>query len=37
MNEKGKWLGSKQIHCNLATKGATFGEDKQSTEIGCLI
>ncbi|XP_010552255.1 PREDICTED: oligouridylate-binding protein 1C-like [Tarenaya hassleriana] len=28
----GKWLGSKQIRCNWATKGATSGEDKQSSD-----
>ncbi|KAL9228495.1 hypothetical protein vseg_004072 [Gypsophila vaccaria] len=28
----GKWLGSRQIRCNWATKGATSGDDKQSTD-----
>lgn len=28
----GKWLGSRQIRCNWATKGATSGEDKQSSD-----
>ncbi|CAH2036635.1 unnamed protein product [Thlaspi arvense] len=28
----GKWLSSRQIRCNWATKGATFGEDKQSCD-----
>ncbi|KAL3747049.1 hypothetical protein ACJRO7_015912 [Eucalyptus globulus] len=26
----GKWLGSRQIRCNWATKGANSGDDKQS-------
>lgn len=25
----GKWLGSRQIRCNWATKGAASSEDKQ--------
>ncbi|XP_010462311.1 PREDICTED: oligouridylate-binding protein 1A-like, partial [Camelina sativa] len=28
----GKWLSSRQIRCNWATKGATFGEDKHSSD-----
>ncbi|KAM1155870.1 hypothetical protein ACFX13_027296 [Malus domestica] len=28
----GKWLGSRQIRCNWATKGATSSDDKQSTD-----
>ncbi|KAF8034002.1 hypothetical protein BT93_C0317 [Corymbia citriodora subsp. variegata] len=28
----GKWLGSRQIRCNWATKGANSGEDKQSSD-----
>ncbi|XP_010542384.1 PREDICTED: oligouridylate-binding protein 1C-like [Tarenaya hassleriana] len=28
----GKWLGSKQIRCNWATKGATSGDDRQSSD-----
>ncbi|XP_023633057.1 oligouridylate-binding protein 1B isoform X1 [Capsella rubella] len=28
----GKWLGSRQIRCNWATKGATSGEEKQSSD-----
>ncbi|XP_074268241.1 oligouridylate-binding protein 1B-like [Silene latifolia] len=28
----GKWLGSRQIRCNWATKGATSGDDTQSTD-----
>ncbi|XP_020098093.1 oligouridylate-binding protein 1B-like isoform X2 [Ananas comosus] len=28
----GKWLGSRQIRCNWATKGATSGDDKQSSD-----
>ncbi|XP_021716557.1 oligouridylate-binding protein 1B-like isoform X1 [Chenopodium quinoa] len=28
----GKWLGSRQIRCNWATKGATNSDDKQSTD-----
>ncbi|GAV61421.1 RRM_1 domain-containing protein [Cephalotus follicularis] len=28
----GKWLGSRQIRCNWATKGAASSEDKQSSD-----
>ncbi|KAF8089059.1 hypothetical protein N665_0519s0016 [Sinapis alba] len=28
----GKWISSRQIRCNWATKGATFGEDKHSSD-----
>ncbi|KAJ3697063.1 hypothetical protein LUZ61_000768 [Rhynchospora tenuis] len=28
----GKWLGSRQIRCNWATKGATTGDEKQSSD-----
>ncbi|KAG6586503.1 Oligouridylate-binding protein 1, partial [Cucurbita argyrosperma subsp. sororia] len=28
----GKWLGSRQIRCNWATKGASSGDDKQSSD-----
>ncbi|KAE8728623.1 Oligouridylate-binding protein 1A [Hibiscus syriacus] len=28
----GKWLGSRQIRCNWATKGATGNDDKQSSD-----
>ncbi|PON66024.1 Splicing factor-like protein, partial [Parasponia andersonii] len=28
----GKWLGSRQIRCNWATKGSTTNEDKQITD-----
>eukprot|EP00262_Sarcandra_glabra_P002051 TRINITY_DN1229_c0_g2_i1.p1 TRINITY_DN1229_c0_g2~~TRINITY_DN1229_c0_g2_i1.p1 ORF type:complete len:427 (+),score=100.26 TRINITY_DN1229_c0_g2_i1:173-1453(+) len=28
----GKWLGSRQIRCNWATKGAGLNDDKQSTD-----
>ncbi|KAF3570150.1 hypothetical protein F2Q69_00063181, partial [Brassica cretica] len=28
----GKWLGTRQIRCNWATKGATSGEDKMSSD-----
>ncbi|KFK35662.1 hypothetical protein AALP_AA4G020900 [Arabis alpina] len=28
----GKWLSSRQIRCNWATKGAAFGEDKLSSD-----
>ncbi|CAI9100767.1 OLC1v1037934C1 [Oldenlandia corymbosa var. corymbosa] len=28
----GKWLGSRQIRCNWAAKGATNGDDKQSSD-----
>lgn len=28
----GKWLGSRQIRCNWATKGAASGDDKQSSD-----
>ncbi|CDY26146.1 hypothetical protein HID58_070680 [Brassica napus] len=27
-----KWLSSRQLRCNWATKGATFGEDKHSSD-----
>lgn len=28
----GKWLGSRQIRCNWAAKGAISGYDKQSSD-----
>jgi nucleolysin TIA-1/TIAR len=28
----GKWLGSRQIRCNWASKGAGSNEDKQSSD-----
>ncbi|GAB2268968.1 Oligouridylate-binding protein 1B [Dionaea muscipula] len=28
----GKWLGSRQIRCNWATKGANLGDDKQNSD-----
>lgn len=28
----GRWLGSRQIRCNWATKGATSGEDRQTSD-----
>lgn len=28
----GKWLGSRQIRCNWATKGAGTNDDKQSSD-----
>jgi hypothetical protein len=28
----GKWLGSRQIRCNWATKGANTGDEKQSSD-----
>lgn len=28
----GKWLGSRQIRCNWATKGADSNDDKQSSD-----
>ena len=31
-DDKGKWLGSRQIRCNWATKGASSGDDKQSSD-----
>lgn len=31
MNCAGKWLASRQIRCNWATKGAGTNEDKQSS------
>ena len=31
-NCSGKWLGSRQIRCNWATKGAVSNEDKQSSD-----
>ncbi|XP_074302095.1 oligouridylate-binding protein 1B-like [Silene latifolia] len=33
----GKWLGSRQIRCNWATKGATSGDDKPSTEAKSMV
>ncbi|KAH9626205.1 hypothetical protein KSS87_000084 [Heliosperma pusillum] len=33
----GKWLGSRQIRCNWATKGATSGDDKQGTEAKSMV
>jgi nucleolysin TIA-1/TIAR len=32
LNFSGKWLGSRQIRCNWATKGAAGNEDKQSSD-----
>lgn len=32
INFPGKWLGSRQIRCNWATKGAGGNEDKQSSD-----
>ena len=29
----GKWLGSRQIRCNWATKGAGSNDDKQSSDV----
>lgn len=31
-HNKGKWLGSRQIRCNWATKGAGVNDDKQSLD-----
>ncbi|KAE8708719.1 Oligouridylate-binding protein 1A [Hibiscus syriacus] len=31
-DSSGKWLGSRQIRCNWATKGATSSDDKQSSD-----
>jgi hypothetical protein len=28
----GRWLGTRQIRCNWATKGATSGEDGQTSD-----
>ncbi|CAK9155187.1 unnamed protein product [Ilex paraguariensis] len=28
----GKWLGSRQIRCNWATKGAGINDDKQNSD-----
>lgn len=28
----GKWLGSRQIRCNWATKGAGTSDDKQNSD-----
>lgn len=28
----GKWLGSRQIRCNWATKGASSNDDRQSSD-----
>ena len=30
--DSGKWLGSRQIRCNWATKGANAGDDKQNSD-----
>lgn len=32
INFSGKWLGSRQIRCNWATKGAGANEDKLSSD-----
>lgn len=32
LKKKGKWLGSRQIRCNWATKGAGSNDDKQSSD-----
>ena len=31
-NTSGKWLGSRQIRCNWATKGASASDEKQSSD-----
>ncbi|KAE8675323.1 Oligouridylate-binding protein 1A [Hibiscus syriacus] len=33
----GKWLGSRQIRCNWATKGATSSDDKQSSDVKSVV
>lgn len=33
----GKWLGSRQIRCNWATKGATTNDDKQSSDVKSVV
>ncbi|XP_075489442.1 LOW QUALITY PROTEIN: oligouridylate-binding protein 1-like [Primulina tabacum] len=33
----GKWLGSRQIRCNWATKGAGQGDDQQSSDLKTIV
>ncbi|KAL9274261.1 Oligouridylate-binding protein 1B-like protein [Drosera capensis] len=33
----GKWLGSRQIRCNWATKGANAGDDKQHSDMKSVV
>ncbi|XP_075490228.1 oligouridylate-binding protein 1-like [Primulina tabacum] len=33
----GKWLGSRQIRCNWATKGAGLGDDQQSSDLKTIV
>ncbi|KAF5481666.1 hypothetical protein F2P56_002303 [Juglans regia] len=33
----GKWLGSRQIRCNWAAKGANAGDDKQSSDLKSVV
>ncbi|XP_077236445.1 oligouridylate-binding protein 1-like [Tasmannia lanceolata] len=33
----GKWLGSRQIRCNWASKGAGLPDDKQSSDAKCVV
>ncbi|CAK9179849.1 unnamed protein product [Ilex paraguariensis] len=33
----GQWLGSRQIHCNWATKGAGANDDKQSSDANNIV
>ncbi|XP_022754778.1 oligouridylate-binding protein 1-like [Durio zibethinus] len=33
----GKWLGSRQIHCNWAAKGATFNYDKPAADAKSIV
>ncbi|XP_073308273.1 oligouridylate-binding protein 1-like isoform X2 [Primulina huaijiensis] len=36
-NLNGKWLGSRQIRCNWATKGAGLGDDQQSSDLKTIV
>lgn len=33
----GKWLGSRQIRCNWAAKGANSNDDKQSSDVKSVV
>lgn len=33
----GKWLGSRQIRCNWATKGANTNDEKQSSDCKAVV
>lgn len=36
-NISGKWLGNRQIRCNWAAKGATSGDEKQSSDFKSVV